>query len=61
LSKWRAFYENKFKSNQMYARVMGDWYKSSGPKRQYNTIKDYKKVTSHSNKVSEGKQVSTEV
>jgi len=45
----------------MYARVMGDWYKSSGPKRQYNTIKDYKKVTSHSNKVSEGKQVSTEV
>ena len=45
--KWRAFFESKFKENSIInPRVMGDWMKTGGIRREYNEINDYKIVTS---------------
>lgn len=44
--KWRNFYEAKFAQNDLYyPRIKGQWWKSAGPKREYNLIENYKIVT----------------
>ena len=43
-NKWRAFFEAKFKANLANPHVNGNWYKSGGPKREYNTVENYKIV-----------------
>ena len=61
-NKWRAFYEAKFKTNlATQAHVQGTWYKSGGPKREYNNIETYKVVlTSDANKECESNDNSQE-
>ena len=54
-NKWRAFFEAKFKSNLASPHVHGNWYKQGGPKREYNTIENYKIVhTEDTNSKSNG-------
>jgi hypothetical protein len=41
IAKWRNYFENKFRENQMQPKVEGEWSKYSGAKRRYQTIDDY--------------------
>jgi hypothetical protein len=44
--KWRNHYEAHFVSNENnYPKVMSSWYKSPGPKREYNILQNYKVAT----------------
>ena len=56
-NKWRAFFEAKFKANLANPHVNGNWYKSGGPKREYNNIDNYKiVVTEDTNAKANGDQ-----
>jgi len=40
--KWRQYYEAKFAYNDLYyPRIKGSWWKTPGPKREYNLIHNY--------------------
>ena len=45
VSKWRSYMEGKFRDNEDNPRVLYEWSKFAGAKRQYFTIDDYRVTT----------------